>query len=131
MRKELKNEARPKVIILNNTINENFSIDTIINEFWSDKTKYYQENHLFISDLKDKLSKPEDIMVYKSVSPVVVQLEENDPEAEPKIVEPVSEPWYDIKICNEKLQKVDRVRSLQEVFENNIINEYPSLYLII
>jgi hypothetical protein len=47
---------------------------------------------LFISDLKDKLSKPEDIMVYKSVSPVVVQLEENDPEAEPKIVEPVSEP---------------------------------------
>ena len=56
-----------KSIILHDPINENLSIDTILDNFVTDKTKYYGENHLFIHENQDKLSKINDWDAYIDV----------------------------------------------------------------
>lgn len=129
-------------ILLHEPVNENFAMKDIIKTFVEDKTKYYSENHLFLNELKDtKLSDPSKINAYVEVpnseefktliTPKKPGSGEEQKDVEAKNIPAQNQDNYDIKIHNTRVVRVDKVKSLKEVFENTIVNEYPSVYLVI
>jgi hypothetical protein len=135
----LKNDIH--TIVLHGQVNENLSLKDIIENFAQDKTKYYSNNHLFMNEIKDKLSQPEKIAPYiekphleefkNLITPKQPGSGGENTDLKDAADFKLPDDKYDLKVGNVKLVSVDRVKSLKEALENTIVYEYPSIYLVI
>lgn len=131
-------ETQTRTVLLPDVKNENLSVESIIEDFALDKTKYYSQNHLFLNEIKDKLLGYEKIEAYLEKRPaeefknLIVPKKPGTGEEVPVENEQTLafDNKYDIEINNMKLCRVDKVRSLKEALENTVVCEYPTLYLL-
>lgn len=121
-------------------INENFSIETILTELFSDKSKYHGENHLYIHDNLTRFADISKISAYVEITsndqfsllmnPKQPQQQNSEEPAESAI--PLPElPIRNVDLVLGKLNltKVEKCQSLLETLKYSIIFEYPSIYI--